>query len=200
MIFQYNPTDFLIESSENGELIISICRPDYISPKVRYNIHDRGHTLAIKELYSILKELGISQDKLIKPQTDLPILLHYGRSDMSVSFFGSNIGPTDIQEVIYSLPELSKIVNSYNLAVNEDNEGNKKLIISLEVQKGETAELLDHDKTQIAFFENLSKINQDFREARKMLPDNSLTTICFEDFGSGSFKENDIRIKAKYIS
>ena len=80
------------------------------------------------------------------------------------------------------------------------NEGNKKLIISLEVQKGETAELLNLDKTQVAFFENLSKINQDFREAKKMLPNNSLTAICFENFGSGSFKENDIRIKAKYIS
>jgi len=200
MIFQYNPTDFLIESSDDGELIVTIGRPDYISPKIRYNIHDRGHTLALKELYLILKELNINQDALTKPQTDLPLLLHYGRADMTVSFFGSNISPTDIQEVIYSLPELSKIVNSYNLAVKEDNEGNKKLIISLEVQKGATAELLDFDKTQIAFFENLSKINQDFREAKKMLPNNSLTAICFENFGSGSFKENDIRIKAKYIS
>ena len=200
MIFQYNPTDFLIESSDDGELIVTIGRPDYISPKIRYNIHDRGHTLAIKELYLILKELNINQDELTKPQTDLPLLLHYGRADMTVSFFGSNISPTDIQEVIYSLPELSKIVNSYNLAVKEDNKGNKKLIISLEVQKGETAELLNLDKTQVAFFENLSKINQDFREAKKMLPNNSLTAICFENFGSGSFKENDIRIKAKYIS
>jgi len=199
MIFQYNPTDFLFESSDAGELIVTIGRPDYLSPKIRYNIHDRGHSLTLNDLYSILEELNISLDELVKPQTDLPLLLHYGRADMTVSFFGSNIGPTDIQEVIYSLPELSKIVNSYNLAVNEDNEGNKKLIISLEVQKGETAELLDLDKTQIAFFENLSKINQDFREAKKMLPNNSLTVICFEDFGSGSFKENDIRIKAKYI-
>ncbi len=199
MIFQYNPTDFLLESSNDGELIVTIGRPDYVSPKIRYNIHDRGHTLALKELYLILKDLNINQEELTKPQTDLPLLLHYGRADMTVSFFGSNISPTDIQEVIYSLPELSKIVNSCNLAVNEDNEGNKKLIISLEVQKGETAELLDLDKTQIAFFENLSKINQDFREAKKMLPNNSLTAICFEDFGSGSFKENDIRIKAKYI-
>jgi phenylacetate-coenzyme A ligase PaaK-like adenylate-forming protein len=118
---------------------------------------------------------------------------------MTVSFFGANISPTDINEVIYSLPELSKIVNSYNLTIDEDNEGNKKLIISIEVQKGETIELLDLEKTQAAFFDNLSKINQDFREARKMLPNNRLTIISFEDFGSGSFKENDIRIKAKYI-
>ena len=197
MIFQYNPTDFLIESSEAGELIVTIGRPDYIAPKIRYNIHDRGHTLSLKDLYSILKSLNISLDKLAKPQTDLPLLLHYGRADMTVSFFGANISPTDVNEVIYSLPELSKIVNSYNLSIDEDKEGAKKLIVSLEVQKGETTELLDLEKTQATFFENLSKINQDFREARKMLPNSSLTVLCFEDFGSGSFKENDIRIKAR---
>ena len=200
MIFQYNPTDFLIESSDIGELIVTIGRPDYIAPKIRYNIHDRGHTLSLKDLYSILKSLNISLDKLAKPQTDLPLLLHYGRADMTVSFFGANISPTDVNEVIYSLPELSKIVNSYNLSIDEDKEGTKKLIISLEVQKGETTELLDLEKTQATFFENLSKINQDFREVRKMLPNSSLTVLCFEDFGSGSFKENDIRIKAKYIN
>ena len=200
MIFQYNPTDFLIESSETGELIVTIGRPDYIAPKIRYNIHDRGHTLSLKDLYSILKSLNISLDKLAKPQTDLPLLLHYGRADMTVSFFGANISPTDVNEVIYSFPELSEIVNSYNLSIDEDKEGNKKLIISLEVQKGETTELLDLKKTQVTFFENLSKINQDFREVRKMLTNNSLTVLCFEDFGSGSFKENDIRIKAKYIN
>mgnify|MGYP000928871773 FL=1 len=199
MIFQYNPTDFLIESSEAGELIVTIGRPDYISPKIRYNIHDRGHTLSLKDLYSVLKSLNISLDKLTKPQTDLPLLLHYGRADMTVSFFGANISPTDINEVIYSLPELSKIINSYNLSIDEDNEGAKKLIVSLEVQKDETTELLDLEKTQVAFFENLSTINQDFREARKMIPNSSLTVLCFENFGSGSFKENDIRIKAKYI-
>lgn len=200
MIFQYNPTDFLIESSETGELIVTIGRPNYIAPKIRYNIHDRGHTLSLEDLYSILKSLNISLDKLEKPQTDLPLLLHYGRADMTVSFFGANISPTDVNEVIYSLPELSEIVNSYNLSVNEDKEGNKKLIISLEVQKGETNELIDLEKTQATFFENLSKINQDFREVRKMLPNSSLTVLCFEDFGSGSFKENDIRIKSKYIN
>ena len=200
MIFQYNPTDFLIESSETGELIVTIGRPDYIAPKIRYNIHDRGHTLSLKDLYSILKSLNISLDKLAKPQTDLPLLLHYGRADMTVSFFGANISPADVNEVIYSLPELSKIVNSYNLSIDEDKEGTKKLIISIEVQKGETTELLDLEKTQATFFENLSKINQDFREVRKMLPNSSLTVLCFEDFGSGSFKENDIRIKAKYIN
>lgn len=159
-----------------------------------------GHTLSLKDLYSILKSLNISLDILAKPQTDLPLLLHYGRADMTVSFFGANISPTDVNEAIYSIPELSEIVNSYNLSINEDKEGTKKLIISLEVQKGETTELVDLEKIKTTFFENLSKINQDFREVIKMLPNTSLTVLCFENFGSGSFKENDIRIKAKYIN
>ena len=55
MIFQYNPADFLIEESEKGELIMTICRPDYIAPKIRYNIHDKGHVLQYHELLKILK-------------------------------------------------------------------------------------------------------------------------------------------------
>jgi len=42
MIFQYHPADFLIESSEEGELIITICRPGYISPKIRLTFMTGG--------------------------------------------------------------------------------------------------------------------------------------------------------------
>ena len=50
MIFQYNPADFLIEESDNGELITTIWRPDYIAPKIRYNVYDKGHILQYNEL------------------------------------------------------------------------------------------------------------------------------------------------------
>ncbi len=199
MIFQYNPSDFLVESTDEGELVVTICRPDYISPKVRYNLHDRGHTLAMEELYTILDEFNISACELEKPLTDLPLLLHYGRSDMTVSFFGSNISPTDIQEVIFAIPELSGTVNSYNLSVQEDRDGNKELIVSLEVMEGVKLDFLNHEELRIKFFNQLAEVNQDFREAKKMLPSESVAQICFHDFGSGSFKDNDIRIKAKYI-
>jgi phenylacetate-CoA ligase len=35
MVFQYNPSDFLIETSNQGELITTVCRPNYIAPKIR---------------------------------------------------------------------------------------------------------------------------------------------------------------------
>jgi phenylacetate-CoA ligase len=200
MLFQFNPSDFLFESSETGELIITVCRPDYISPKIRYNIHDRGHVLQMKELYSILKELNINDTELTKPSTDLPILLHYGRADMTVSFFGANISPTDIQEALYNMPELASIVNSFCLNAIEDKEGNKQLLVSFEMQKNKDQTPLNLKQTQIDFFEQLTKTNQDFREAKKMTSNSDQTVIRFYEFAKGPFENNDIRIKAKYIN
>ncbi len=200
MIFQFNPSDFLLESSEIGELIITICRPDYIAPKIRYNLHDLGHVLQMQELYSILKELNINETELTKPLTDLPILLHYGRADMTVSFFGANISPTDIQEALYNLPELVTIVNSFCLNAIEDKDGNKQLVISFETQKNKNQTTLNLKQTQIDFFEQLTKTNQDFREAKKMTTNSDQTVIRFYEFAKGPFENNDIRIKAKYIN
>lgn len=197
MLFQFNPADFLIESSAEGELIITICRPDYLSPKIRYNIHDRGHVLHMKELYIILKKLNIDNKKLIKPTTDLPILLHYGRADMTVSFFGANISPIDIQEVLYNLSDLAQIVNSFYVTTDDDYNGNKQLIISLEIQHNKSSSEINLVKLQIDFFETLAKINQDFRESKKMVSDNN-TIVRIYEFGHGPFTNNDIRIKSKY--
>ncbi|OIQ34664.1 MAG: hypothetical protein BM555_04355 [Crocinitomix sp. MedPE-SWsnd] len=199
MIFQYNPADFLFESSAEGELLVTICRPGYVTPKVRYNLHDRGHTLDLKEVYKLLDECGIDRSEIVKPQTDLPLLLHYGRADMTVSFFGSNISPTDIQEVIYKQEALKEEVNSYFLEVDEDAEGNKKLIVSLEIQENKSKDHIAIKKIKETFFNTLGKINQDFREALKMIPSKEQMVIHLESFGEGVFSQNDIRIKAKYI-
>ena len=93
--------------AKEGEIITTLCREDYIAPKIRYNIHDKGHILQYNELLQILKNLNL-EDQVVKSKTDLPILFHYGRADMTVSFFGSNISPTDVQEVIYSIPSITK--------------------------------------------------------------------------------------------
>jgi phenylacetate-CoA ligase len=200
MVFQFNPADFLIESSATGELIVTICRPGYIAPKIRYNIHDRGHILQMKELYSILNDLNIDYKHLIKPVTDLPMLLHYGRADMTVSFFGANISPVDVQEALYNLPALANMINSFCLAAVEDNDGNKQLIVSMELQQTKTTAAIDTDSFQADFFKQLTITNQDFREAKKMVTGAGQTQIQFYEFGQGPFINNDIRIKARYIN
>lgn len=197
MIFQFNPADFLIETTENSELIISICRPGYLAPKIRYNIHDRGQVIQTKELLALLKKLDIPDAEYTKPQSDLPLLFHYGRADMTVAFFGSNISPTDIQETIADLPEFLRSIHSFCMTTKEDQDGNKQLIVSMELQpsRSKTAE----DLSQNVFFNQLATVNQDFREAKKMLNDSTRTVLDLHEFGKGPFANGDIRIKARYL-
>jgi phenylacetate-CoA ligase len=202
MIFQYHPADFLIESSSKGELIITICRPGYVSPKIRYNIHDRGHVIDLKELYAIIDKLNIDRSKLVKPQTDLPILFHYGRSDMTVSFFGANISPVDINEVIFLMPQLAAEVSSFCISALEDESGNKNLIVHLELQNGLTKETAAHAKIEKEFFSRLATVNQDFREALRMTnqEQENRATVSFYSCMQGPFANKDNRIKTKYIN
>jgi phenylacetate-CoA ligase len=198
MIFQYHQSDFLIESSGNGELIITICRPGYISPKIRYNLHDRGHVMEVKDVYDILDELKIDRNRLDKPKTDLPLLFHYGRADMTVSFFGANISPVDVNEVIFLMPELASIVSSFCISAAEDKSGNKKLSIQLELQN-ESPAGFNKAAIEKEFFSRLAAINQDFREAIRMANQDGCATVSFYPSRQGPFVNSDNRIKANYI-
>lgn len=200
MLFQYNPSDFLIETSAEGELIISITRPHYIAPKIRYNIHDRGHIVHLEEIYAVMAELGIPEDTIQKPRTDLPLLFHYGRADLTVSFFGSNISPTDIQETIFSKPEFSEAIHSFQIHINESKDGDKQLHICLENKVDAHTLPVSEEAFAVAFFNQLAEINQDFKEAKRMISNPSQLSIEFFSFGTGPFQHRDIRIKANYFN
>ena len=200
MVFQYNPSDFLIETSDQGELIISITRPHYISPKIRYNIHDKGHIVSLDQVNAAMAELGIPADAIQKPRTDLPLLFHYGRADLTVSFFGSNISPTDIQETIFSKPDFSEVIHSFQIKMNESKDGDKHLCICLEKKVGVNDLPLNVQEFTGAFFDQLATINQDFKEAKRMISNPSQLSIELFSFGTGPFETRDMRIKADYFN
>ena len=68
------------------------------------------------------------------------------------------------------------------------------------MQKDKNQSAISLNQIQNDFFEQLSKTNQDFREAKKMLTKDDQLVIRFYDFAQGPFENNDIRIKAKYIT
>jgi phenylacetate-CoA ligase len=87
MIFQYNPLDYMIESNDRGELVVTICRAANLSPRVRYDIGDVGHVLRMPDLRRVLR--AHAADHLLKRRpVDLPLLFHYGRSDASLDYYG----------------------------------------------------------------------------------------------------------------
>lgn len=197
MVFQFNPADFYIETNEKQELIVSVCRTDYVTPKIRYNIKDKGQVIRKSDLVSLLRKHNIDEAFIKQCKIDIPFLFHYGRSDQTVSFFGSNISPHDIEEVIYTLPQLSFKTNSFCLSVKEDTNANKQLKVHLESRDNQSGP--GTKDLQKSFFEKLAELNQDFREAMRMLPENQIPTLAIHSFGKGPFAENDIRIKLKYI-
>lgn len=200
MIFQYNPLDYYIETNSNDELVITLCRYSNISPKVRYNIKDSGHVIRFPELKKILKELKISSKELPIPETDLPLLFHYGRSDMAVAFFGAKITPQDIQQVIYSNSKLAKIVNSFSLLTYEDEKINKKLTLAIELNSGlKIPQTLDKKDLALKIFEKLKEVNQDYREIAGIIPKASTPVVEVYGYGKGPFAINDIRLKQNYI-
>ena len=116
MIFQFNPSEFFVETNADGELLITICRPNYVAPKVRYNIHDLGHVMRYPDLRAVLAGEGIDLRSLDPGALDLPLLFHYGRSDASVSYYGCKIPPSDVQESLFRVPALAATVDAFPVA------------------------------------------------------------------------------------
>ncbi|MEM9884706.1 MAG: hypothetical protein AAF849_02370 [Bacteroidota bacterium] len=197
MIFQYNPADFYIETNAQDELLISVCRAGYVAPKIRYNIKDKGQTLANSQLMKQLKEHQINPKTLGHCPSDLPFLFHFGRSDQAVSFFGANISPSNIEDVIFHIPKIAESVHSFCITTQEDAQANKQLYIHLESTNGFLA--FQAGALRKEFFEMLAKINQDFREALRMLPFQQQPQLRLHRFGEGPFQNKDLRIKTAYI-
>lgn len=198
MIFQFNPAEFFLESTTSGELLVTVCRPHYVAPKVRYNIHDLGHVVRMPELVRVLAEFGVDARSLDANALDLPLLFHYGRSDMSVSWYGCKIPPADVQEALFRLPLLSAHVDGFQLIAYDDANGDKRLEVAIEVAAERT--IFEHVGLATAFFNALEVVNQDFRESRRIAPAHKPPTLSFFASGTGPFAGADNRIKRQYLS
>ena len=197
MIFQYNPADFFLETTVGGELLVTVCRPGYVAPKIRYNIHDLGHVMRFPALSALLAEFGVDITTLDANAMDLPVLLHYGRSDLSVAWYGCKIPPADVQETLFRMPAFATGIDAFRLHTFDDADGDKRLVIALEqVQE------LPPPPTETwsgQFFDTLAAVNQDFRESRRMAPAIKPPRLELHPQGTGPFDGADIRIKRQYV-
>ncbi len=199
MIFQYNALDYIIETTAESELLFTIGRQTSAAPKLRYNLHDFGGTITHNQLSEKLSAKGISILSLAKRQSRFPVLFVFGRSDLTVPFFGAKVYPTDIEEIINADAELMKQINSFQISSYEDESINRRLKIRLETVKGLTVPLVPINELHQKLFEGLCRVNQDFREVTKMF-DPSCVEIEIYGFEHGPFSSRDIRIKNKYIA
>jgi phenylacetate-CoA ligase len=198
MIFQFNPAEFFVETSASGELLVTVCRPGAVAPKIRYNIHDRGFVVRFPAVRAALAEAGVSPRDLADRVLDLPLMFLYGRSDAAVSFFGCKIPPADVQEALFRCPDISSGVDAFQLSTRETASADKALILALEVESADVSGAADGWAAQI--FDQLAVINQDFRESRRMAPPVSAPRVELFARGTGPFAGQDARMKRKYIA
>lgn len=196
MVFQYNPYDYLFETNAKGELIVTICRLENLSPRIRYNIHDLGHAIDYYELKKLLKRHGYGH-LLNKAQLDFAVLFHYGRSDLSVDYNGAVVGPEEVKQIITALPQFAEKVNTFRLISYEDSQARKHLMIAVELDEGIELSKTEADKLLENIIEQLQVLNLDFKSAystAQLKPE-----IKIYSFATGIFDAEHTKLKNDYI-
>lgn len=196
MIFQYDPLNYFIESDAERNLLFTLNRLENVSPRIRYNLHDRGVVRRFSEVRRVLTdhrvELGAAS------ALPLPLLFHWGRQENAVAFYGCKITPEDVQNVVLRTAALGRNVANFALHPFEDERADKRLEFWFELEAGVSAaaDLGALAETVIA---ELSLVNQDFRESIRMVPAALRPSVKLFPFGEGPLAGQDIRVKKRYI-
>jgi len=204
-VFQYNPLNYYIESNERSELLFTLNRPSTIAPKVRYNLHDIGHTLRYRDAIAAIERAGRTDIiehlrargvHLLK----LPLLFHYGRSDLSVSFLGTTVSPEGIRQALAAIPALDGAVESFQ-AFNAQNENDDTiLVIAVELASDRDRTTIDRPEVQSRFAAELGRIDRDFATVYSTAPVALRPEIRLFNSQTGPFRDGHKKIKHSYVA
>ena len=141
---------------------------------------------------------GISLTDWPECHSAFPLLFLWGRSDLTVPFYGAKVYPSDIEQIVADDPELRATVHSFQIQSVEEADLQHRLRIHLEAIEGGIDRLSAQEALADRLFEGLRRVNQDFREVARMF-DRACVQVILHPFGSGPFAGQDIRIKNRYI-
>lgn len=198
MVFQYNPYEYYLESNSKGDLLATVTRKQNINPRIRYNIHDRGHVIRFKEIKPVLEKHGLAHF-VKKQRTNMPVLFHYGRSDLSVDYNGAVVAPDTLRDVIYADAALSEIVENHRLISYEDEHANKQLHIALQLRNGATLTAAESKKLQNQIFQQLFALNKDFLNACRTSSKTVWPSMAFYNYRKGPFVTDGKKLKNEYV-
>jgi phenylacetate-CoA ligase len=196
MIFQYNPYDYLFENNDKGELLVTICRRENLSPRIRYNIHDLGHAEDFYDFKKKLKSLG-RQDLLKLVEFDFGVLFYYGRSDLSVDYYGGVVGPEEIRQIINADNDYKEKVSNFRLISYEDKSHQKHLLFALELANDIDIGSDEKQKLLKVIIDQLFVLNLDFKAGYEMA--NYKPEIKVYEPGKGIFDSKHQKVKNDYV-
>ena len=199
MVFQYNPLAYYFETNALGELIATVTSPANIAPKIRYNIHDLGHVARFETAVGALRDCGLAHLVSEADPLRLPLLFLYGRSDQSIDYYGANVTPESVREILFSLEDLVPVLSSFRLIAAEGEQHDTTMEVALELVEGRAAAAVDADVVAERLFPRLAAVNGDFRNAyRHTATSDQLPRVTVYPHGTGPFAGAD-RIKNQYV-
>ena len=84
--------------------------------------------------------------------------------------------------------------------VDEDEQANKLLTFAFELAPGrEPPDAGRSQALRVAALSRLAEINQDYREASRMVPAGREPALEFHRAGTGLFADYDVRLKRRYV-
>jgi phenylacetate-coenzyme A ligase PaaK-like adenylate-forming protein len=189
MVFHYDPMNIHVECNNNesdkDDLIFTVARADRSSPRVRYNLGDKGRVYASSDVNALLAKYGIFH----KPKTPLPLMFIWGR-DSTVVFNGANLAFTELERAVTDVDANSEILKKAFYSYHDD-EGNDKLEVWLELNDG--IDLYNEGAMQEFTHNLISKLvdmNQDFRYQIEHLTDGAaLPLVRFFKRGQSPISE-----------
>ena len=195
-IFQFNPYAYLIEENDEGELIVTITRPQNVDPRIRYNIHDRGHVLRMRDVLPVLRRFGLTE-VLDERMLDLPLLLQYGRSDHSVDYNGAVVPPDGVRDAVAGDAELVEAVENHRVVSFEDRAGDRRLHLALQLADGRA--LADPAAAAHRLLVAMRRANRDLDNAIRTSSPGTEPTVGVYPFRTGVFAGDGGRLKNEYV-
>ncbi len=159
MVFHYDPMNYHVECDDEDNLLFTCTRDDRSSPRIRYNLGDKGRVYASSDVQALLAKYGMFQ----QPKTNLPLMFVWGR-DSTVVFNGANLAFTELERAVTTDEHLEQIVLKKAFYTYQDETGSDQLEIWLELNDDQ--ELPNEEQREAyahSLLNKLVNLNQDFR-------------------------------------
>jgi len=160
-LVQYDPLSRFFEARD-GTLLFS---GDNGVPLIRYHIADEGGILAHEEMLAFCAKYGF--DPLAglgggRGAPPLPFVYVFGRSRLTVSFFGANIYPENVASGLEQPAVSGWVTGKFVLQIGEDADRNPHLAVAVELAPGEPASSERQRLAAGSIRAQLNRLNSEF--------------------------------------
>jgi len=159
-------------------------------PLVRYAIGDRGGLIDSDEMSNKLIAQGIDLKSEIKRHNlekynwNLPFVYLFGRTDLTVIFYGANIYPENIKPVLDSKNWSNILSGKFLMSVEEDRKKDKEIHIKVELAKNVSSTEKISEKLQKDIFESLKRLNSEYNIIFRSIGNQAIPKVELVEYGS----------------